>query len=417
MRILVLTSNYWPEDTGIGAYSTGRCEYLASQGHEVTVCTAMPYYPEWKIRDAYRGRLFCGEARNGVTIMRSYLYVPRRVTPVHRIFHEASYTATSLANAFRQRRPDAIMVISPPLPQAMSAILLGRRWKVPYVFHVEDLQPDIAGELKLLPGVAVKLLRALERLAYEWAALVSTLSERMAGRIVAKGIPSEKVAVFPHWAAPALFDVPISGGGRKFREVTGLKGRFLVLHSGNMGVKQGLDVVVEAARLSSHDDRMVFLLVGDGAARPLLEKQAAAANLNNVRFMPLQPREIFYDMLAAADLTLITQQRKVSDTVFPSKTVSLLAAARPIVASISRGSEVARVLEDSKGGVVVPPDDAHLLLGAIGSLRNDPQGRMTMSERGRIYARDRWDGARILPQMERRLEQVIATSGRRAHGA
>jgi colanic acid biosynthesis glycosyl transferase WcaI len=378
----------------------------------------MPYYPEWKIRDDYRGRMFSNEVRNGVNIMRSYLYVPRRVTSVRRIFHEASYTAMSLGNALRQRRPDLIVVISPPLPQAVSGILLSRRWKVPYVFHVEDLQPDAAAELGMLPRPALKVLRGLEKLAYKQASLVSTLTEPMAERIVAKGIPSEKVAIFPHWADPALFEVPVAGGGRKFRESLRLgDGHFVVLHSGNMGVKQGLDVVIEAARLSRDDHRTVFLLVGDGAARASLEKQAAAANLDNVRFMPLQPREVFYDMLGAADVTLITQQRTVSDIVFPSKTVTLLAAARPIIGSLSSGSEVARVLEASRGGIVVPPEDPSALLGAIGSLRNNARQLKLMGERGRAYARERWDRSHILPQMEHRLEQVIATAGSGAQAA
>jgi colanic acid biosynthesis glycosyl transferase WcaI len=418
MRILVLTINYWPEDTGIGAYSTARCEYLASQGHKVTVCTGIPYYPEWKIRDAYRGRMFCNETHNDVNIMRSYLYVPRRVTSVRRVFHEASYTAMSLGNALRQQRPDVIIVISPPLPQAVSGILLSWRWKVPYIFHVEDLQPDAAGELGMLPKPVLKVLRGLEKFAYQQAALVSTLTEPMAQRIVSKGIPSEKVAIFPHWADPALFDVPVAGGGRTFRESLQLgDGHFVVLHSGNMGVKQGLDVVIKAAALSRDDHRTVFLLVGDGAARPSLEKQAAAANLDNVRFMPLQPREVFYDMLAGADVTLITQQRTVSDIVFPSKTVSLLAAGRPIIGSLRSDSEVARVLEASRGGLVVPPEDPSALFGAIGSLRNDARELRLMGERGRAYARQRWDRSRILPQMEHRLEQAIATAGSGAQAA
>jgi colanic acid biosynthesis glycosyl transferase WcaI len=127
MHLLVLGINYWPEETGIAVFSTGRCEYLAAQGHGVTMVTAFPYYPQWRVYDGYRGRLFARETRNAVTILRCYLYVPRQVTPVRRGLHEASFLASSLIRALGVRRPDLLLVVSPPLGLALAAVLLGRR--------------------------------------------------------------------------------------------------------------------------------------------------------------------------------------------------------------------------------------------------------------------------------------------------
>src|ERR1700723_2604021 len=126
MRILVLAINYWPEQTGIGPVLTRRCEYLASVGHEVTVCTSFPYYPEWRIPREYAGKIAFTEERNGVRIVRSYLYVPNPVTSLKRILHEASFVLSSAVRVFARRRPDVLLVVSPPLGLAVTAILLNR---------------------------------------------------------------------------------------------------------------------------------------------------------------------------------------------------------------------------------------------------------------------------------------------------
>src|SRR6185437_7454113 len=195
MRILILSINYWPEVTGIGAFTTYRAEYLAAAGHEVEVCTTFPYYPEWKVPKAYAGRLISSEERNGVRILRSYAYVPGRVTAIRRIFHEASFIASSLVRAAARKKPDVLLVVSPPLGLALPAIVLSRMWRIPYVFDVEDLQPDSAADLGMLPSWAVKLLYRLEIAAYRNAGLVTTLTPAMKRKIVGKGIAKEKVAL------------------------------------------------------------------------------------------------------------------------------------------------------------------------------------------------------------------------------
>ncbi len=413
MRVLILGINYWPEETGIAVFTTGRCEYLAAQGHEVTICTGFPYYPWWRVPAEYRGRLFDQESRNGVRILRSYLYVPRRVTSLRRILHEASFIASSCLRALKERRPDVLLTISPPLGLALTSVLLSQRWGIPYIYHVPDLQPDAAVDLGMLPkGRLVRGLYALERLAYRKAALVSTLTEAMRERIVTKGISPDKVTLFSDWADPALFNVPLVHGGERFRRNFDLQGRFLVVHCGNMGVKQGLDVVLGAAEASREARDIVYLLVGDGAERPRLQMRAQASGLASVRFLPLQPREVFLDLLAAADLCLVTQQRAVADIVFPSKVLTLLAAGRVVVASLNRSSEVARVVTQAGAGVVVPPEDPQALLDAILALRRDAECRLTMAARGRAYARARWDRDRILPEMEARLLQVASRGTR-----
>lgn len=409
MRILVVGLNYWPEESGNPVFTVRRCEYLASRGHEVTICTGFPYYPQWRICDEYRGRLFARETHNGVTILRSYVYVPRRVTSARRIIHEASFVASSLARALGQKKPDLVLVVSAPLGLAVPAFVLTRLWRVPYVFHVQDMQPDAAMDLGMLrPKLLFDFLYRLERFAYRKAALVSALTERMRQRIIAKGVPAGKVVVFSHCADQSLFSVPPGAGGEVFRKQHDLGDRFVVLHSGNMGVKQGLEVAIEAARLSRDDPRIVYLLVGDGVARPALVERASAFGVDNVRFLPLQPKEIFVEMLAAADVCLITERQSVADILFPGKTLAFLAAGRPMIASLGAYNEAADVVARSGAGLVVEPEDPRALLDAIVRMRSDTAGRLAMGERGRVWAREHWDPERILPWMETQLVRLAA---------
>jgi colanic acid biosynthesis glycosyl transferase WcaI len=211
MRIHIIGINYWPEVTGIAVFSTGRAEHLASAGHDVTMCAAVPYYPQWRVPAEYRGVKFTRESRAGVTILRCPLYVPAAVNPIRRVLHEASFIASAFVRSLCSRRPDILFVVSPPLGLAIAAAILGWLWRVPYVFHVADLQPDTALDLGMVrPGRFARLLYAVERLGYRHAAIVSTLTEAMRARIIAKGIPAEKVMLFADWADPQLF--ALAGG-------------------------------------------------------------------------------------------------------------------------------------------------------------------------------------------------------------
>ena len=196
----------------------------------------------------------------------------------------------------------------------------------------------------------------------------------------------------------------------EFRQRHGLQGKFIVSHSGNMGVKQGMEVILGAAERSRRRPEIHYVLVGDGAMRPALEEQARARSLGNVLFLPLLERSEFQQMLAATDIALITQQRVVSNIVFPSKTVTLLCAGRPVIASVNSDSEVARALLRSEAGEVVEPENADALFEAIDRLSMSPETLSRMSARGRQYAEENWDERHTLPRMEAQLLQCLEPS-------
>jgi colanic acid biosynthesis glycosyl transferase WcaI len=268
---------------------------------------------------------------------------------------------------------------------------------------VEDLQPDSAAELKMLPSRALKFLYKVEAAAYRHASLVSTLTNGMRNRIVEKGVPAEKVVLFEPRVDDSLLGIG-PGEGLAFRQRHKLEGKFLVTHSGNMGVKQGLDVIVDAAALNRADDSMVFLLVGGGAVRERIQRRVAELKLGNVRFLPLLDDADFRGLLAASDVCLVTQQKSVSDIVFPSKIVTYFAAGRPVIASVNPGGEVAQAMRESGAGSIVTPEDAEALLAAIQDLRATDLRRF--GESAQQYAGRRWSSARVLGHFERSLRSV-----------
>jgi colanic acid biosynthesis glycosyl transferase WcaI len=401
LRILVLSINYWPDETGIAAFNIWRCEYLAAQGHQVTICTGPPYYPQWRVPQPYRGKLIQREVRNGVTILRSWMFVPSSLNTKKRVLHEATFLASSFMRALATRKPDLIFAVSPPLGLGLAASTLSRLWNVPYIFDVEDLQPDAAVELGMMSrGRVTDFLYNVEWRAYTAAALISTLTEGMRQRIVEKGIDAAKVVLFPPRADGSLYTLRERTDGSAFREKYGLRGKFILSHSGNMGVKQGLEVIIEAAERSRERDDIRYLFIGDGAMRTQLEAEARTRNLGNVRFLPLLETDEFVEMLAATDIALITQQRIVSDILFPSKTVTLLSAGCPVIASVNSGSEVARAVVRSGAGLVVEPESGDALWNAISELTRSPETLARMSHLARQFAIDSWDERRTLPLME-----------------
>jgi len=391
LRILVLSINYWPDETGIAAFNIWRCEYLAARGHQVTICTGPPYYPQWRVPPAYRGKLIQREERNGVTILRSWMFVPQQLNTKKRVLHEASFLAGSFLRALASPKPDLMFAVSPPLGLGLTASTLSRLWHVPYIFDVEDLQPDAAVELGMMRrGRLTDFLYKVERRAYQNAALVSTLTEGMRQRIVQKGIDESKVVLFPPRADASLYTLRQRTDGGAFREKYGLTGKLIVSHSGNMGVKQGMEVILSAAEKSHEHKHIHYLFVGDGAMRSNLEAEARARKLENILILPLLENDEFLEMLAATDIALITQKRVVSDIVFPSKTVTLLSAGCPVIASVNSGSEVARAVLRSGAGMVVEAENADAVWNAILELSKSGESLARMSRQARQFALDSW---------------------------
>lgn len=382
--------NYFPEITGIGLYTAQMCEWLINRGHQVSVVTAFPYHPEWRIHREYRKKWFQTESIKGVNVYRSYLYVPKKITSISRVIHDLSFSLSSAINLLRQivKKPDVIVSISPPFHLGINAWVLSRILRIPFVYHVQDLQIDAAQELNMINNrVMLNIMRKFEKFILNRASVVSTISEGMRARIINKGIDPKKVLLFPNWAD--LQNVCPGDKHNEFRRMYKLdKDDFIVLYAGNLGEKQGLETVIYAADKLRGDSNIKFLFVGEGAKKKSLMHLAQSLKWPNVEFLPLQPQAMLCTMLNAADICLISQQRNATNVFMPSKLTNILASGRPVIVMAESTCAVAEVVKNIKCGEVIEPENLADLAAIILNMAKDRNQLEQMGEKGRKYAEE-----------------------------
>jgi colanic acid biosynthesis glycosyl transferase WcaI len=411
MKLLIHDINYTPEPTGIGKYTGEMGSWLAARGHEVHVITAPPHYPEWRLGAAYRGKGWHTEEMDGARVHRAPLYVPdiKKLDAKRRILLETSFTLSSLRwwlPVFLSReRFDAVIAVCPPLQDGLPPYLYGLLRGVPWVFHIQDLQVDAALRLGILhKGVLSGVLYRVENFLLRHATCVSAITEPMRERASTKG--AARTLLFPNWA-DTEFIRPLPCCNPVRAKLGASENDILVLYSGNMGEKQGLELVLEAAaRLRCHAN-VKFALVGAGAARGRLEALASERGLGNVRFFDLFAWEDVPRLLAAGDIHLVVQRREAADLVMPSKLANILAAGRPSIATAESGTALEQVLSEHCAGLVTPPGDIEAFVIALQDLIGNSAKRHTMGRNARAYAEACLDKDAILSRFEVALRCVV----------
>jgi len=378
MRVIIWGINYSPEPTGIAPYTAELAEYLTQRDWQVEVVTGFPYYPAWRKQPQDRGRLGRTDEIAGVTVHRCWQYVPRRLSTVQRVLHELSFGLTSVWRLLRLRPADLYVVISPPLCLGPLAWAVTRLKRSRYLFHVQDLQPDSAAGLGMVrPGVFLRLLFACERFTYRHAAGVSVISPGMAEAVTGKGVPPAKVFHLPNWLRPAA-PGPARPDDGSFRRRHGIPAEaLLAVYSGNLGRKQGLEVLLNAANFlvdaGSVPGRPVYIVIaGDGAMRDVLARRLERLPLDNVRLLPLLADEEYQAMLRTTDVAVVAQMPGTGNVCFPSKLLSVLAAGLPVVAVTDRSSGLARAVEEGGFGRVVLPGDSRALAAVLAEAAGQP---------------------------------------------
>lgn len=411
MKILIFSLNYAPEPTGTGKYTGEMAAWLAGQGHKVEVICGLPHYPQWRLYDAYRHGRIRREVHEGVSVKRTPHFIPQadNLNAKTRIWMELSFTMSAarhwIPRVFSRSKPDIVIAVMPPMQIAAWPLLYSLVRRVPCVLQVQDLQVDAALRLGLLKSRGGRLLYGIEGLLLRMATRVATITEAMRQRIVEKGVKRDKTLLFPNWAD--VENVTPRNRDNGFRRVAGVEPhQVIVLYAGNMGEKQGLSSVLEAAALFRGDSDIVFLMVGTGAARVRLELLAKDLALPNLRFLDVQPLEMLPDMLAAGDIHLIVQRRDAADLVMPSKLTNILAAGRACVATADPGTALHEVVCGHDTGEVVPPGDHIALAGAIRRMVSDPHRRVACGQRARRYAELYLDRNRILGLFEDSLRSL-----------
>jgi putative colanic acid biosynthesis glycosyltransferase WcaI len=406
MRILIVGLNFAPEPVGVGKYTGEMAAWLAARGHEVAVITTRPYYPDWK-RQAGLSRLtWRRETWQDCRVIRCPIYVPRTVTGIRRLLHLGSFATSAIPAVVAQLgRIDVVAAIAPTLLSAPVALAIARLAGAKTWLHVQDLELDAARELGIVTSDrAAGMARRIERWIMQRFDLVTAVSQKIAAAVETKGVPPERIALFPNWVdLAAIHPLPKA---EALRVELGIPGdSCVVLYSGSMGRKQGLESVIAAARILAGDPsaKIQFVLAGAGPVRAELE--SAAAGLPNVRFLPLTAPDRFNALLNMADIQLLPQLSGASDLVMPSKLGPMLAVGKPVVATVPEDSQIAATMRG--GGLVVPPEDLAALVAALGDLAADPQRRAAMGQAALQIARSEYAADKIMPAIERRLNELV----------
>ena len=415
MNILVLCPHFAPDVAPTGVVMTAIVERLAERGHRLHVVTAVPWYRHHAVEAGWDGQLTRHEDTSWGRITRVHPFPTDKTNLAARAVGFAGFTALAVAEgAITQERPDVVLAMSPPLTLGAAGWMVARSRRAPFVFNIQDVFPDVAVELGLLTDPrAIAAARRLEVATYRAADAVTVLSDELAANVAAKiggADPGRTVHVIPNFVDLDAVPATPAPGGAAYRAEFGLGDRTVVMYAGNVGYSQSLDLLVHAARAMAHRSDVVFVVNGGGSALEGL--RADASDLGNVVFVGMQPRERLGEVLAAGDVHLVPLRRGLARASVPSKLYSVLAAARPLVASVDPGTEVARTVAAAGAGVSVPPDDPGAFAAGVADLVDDPVRRRAMGEAGRRFVETWASSGAVAIAYEALFDSLVAERAR-----
>ncbi|MBP2550532.1 colanic acid biosynthesis glycosyl transferase WcaI [Neorhizobium galegae] len=378
-RIVIYGMNYAPELAGVGKYTGEIGEYLAAEGADVTVVTTPPHYPGWTVQPGFRNA-YSRTMENGVKVLRTPLLLRAKMKGIWRLLAPLSFAVTSAPVVFWQivrHRPATVFCVEPTLFAAPVAQLAAKLVGGRTVLHVQDLEVDAAfavGHLGAL-GFLKKLGFAFERFTLKRFDKIITISNRMAEKLVEKGVAGEDVTIVRNWVDLSHI-YPMTEESPYRAEQGFTKDDFVVLYSGNVGAKQGLTVLLDAAEQLRGEKNIHFVIAGEGPLKA--ELQARYGTLPNLRFLPFQPYARLNEFLNMADLHALPQDRGVADLVLPSKVAGMLASGKPILAMVENGTELGQFLKGVS--IILPPGNVDALCQAVRAHIEHPEQRRNAND-------------------------------------
>lgn len=410
MRILLAGANYAPETTSVAPYTTGLAEHLACQGHDVVVATSFPFYPLWRWYEPpprWRTR----QRLNGVDVWRTKIILPTRRTATRRVLFDTSIAFASAVTALSIPKVNVTICLSPPIQTTLIGAAI--RFKLgKLVTLVKDLPTEAARSVGMLHGgAALHVGRAIEQSAYRLADHVVVISGAFSAYIQRLGVSSEKISEIPDWADLESIRPAKPDPRTRLRLGAGPKD-VLILHTGNMGAKQDLSNVVDAAALVTTERRIRLVLIGDGPDRLKIAERIAAQNLKNITMLPVQESSEFPGVLCAADMLLINQAPDVIDSVLPSKLLAYMASGRPVLAAVHPMSTTASIVQEAGCGLIVEAGRPQVLAAAIRKIAAEAANLPSMTamgQRGRAYAEAHYDRGAVFGQWDALLARIVST--------
>ena len=408
MRVVVIGINYPPEVAGIAPHTAALCAHLAARGDDVSMVTAKPHYPAWRVFPEHQQSACLRQTLDGVRVVRTPSYIPAQPgSLVRRVLYDGSFALSAGLTALLLPRADVYLYVGAQPAVAAATALVSRIRRRPWVAKVADLAVNAGAAVGIIRHpVLVRLLRSVEYTIYRRANAVLVLTEGFAEELARHGLPDHKLRL--------VLDSEDLEGFRPTTTRAETRRRHgldpdqpLITHIGGIGRKQGLQVAVGA--VDEDQTGACWLLVGDGPDRPAIERSAPAGRM---RFLPFLSRPDLADILAATDVALLTQRRQVIESVIPSKLITYMAAGLPIVASVHRYSEAARLVRRARCGLVVEPEAPALLRDAIAGLLADPDRRRKLGAAGRAFAEGEFDRSKAVAKQAANLESLASVPGR-----
>lgn len=375
-RILIQGMNYWPEFTSTGRYTGELAAALSGAGAAVEIVTAPPHYPGWFARAPYRAWRYRREESGGIRIYRCPLFLKREMRGFWRLLAPVSFALSSTPVVIwrlLRSRPDVLLCVEPTLLAALLPAAVARLIGTRTILHVQDLELDAAfgvGHLSGRGGWLHRLAKGYDRLARRPFDRIVTISNAMRDRLTAKGVDPKHIRIVRNWVD--LSKIRPMAAPNRYRDELGIAADALIVqYAGNIGAKQALEVLLDAAERLADDPGIMFVIAGDGPAkRGLIERYG---DLPNVRFLGPQREERLCEFLNLADLHALPQLAEAADLVLPSKLGGMLASGKPLVVTTHRDQELGVFLQDA--AILVPPGDSAALSEAIrafAATRHDP---------------------------------------------
>ncbi|MGO8790557.1 MAG: glycosyltransferase family 4 protein [Terriglobia bacterium] len=380
MRLSILSIQYAPEFTSNAIVITGLAQQLAARGHQVTVLAGTPHYQLPSVPPGYWWRPFRREIRDGVRVIRCWAF-PYSQGKASKLLNYASFTLTSLIAGLFTERTEAVIVVSPPFWLGCNALLMRAIHRCPVIYNAQDLFPDAyLASQEVREGWLARAMGSLVTRIYRSCDRITVITESFAEAITARGIDREKVIIIPNFVdTTAVTPLPRKNS---FRHRQSLDDYCVIMYSGNIGYTHGTEMLVDAAAKLAAIPDVVFLVIGGGSKQADLVRLARARHLVNMQFLPTQPSEFLPEMLAAADVFVLTCKPGVGRTSFPGRIYNCLLAARPVVASFDGDSDLAQFLRDAGAGIVTAPGNVEDFCEALINLYHDAALRERLGRSG-----------------------------------
>ena len=405
MKIIVHSLIFYPDHSGIALYASDFAFYASENGHEVKVVTGFPFYPKWQKSDQDKWAILRREIIDKVEVLRGYTYVPNNPSTFKRLMQEILLLIFSCINFIKAGKPDCIVVFTTPVTFGLLGYLFKIFYRSKLLINVQDFQVDAASSLNMVKGsFLINLLSKIEKISYRGADIVTSISSSMVQILDEKEKNINKKLLWPNWID--YKKASLSPTLNLFREKYSIgKEKKIIAYAGNIGLKQGLNIIIDLARKCEKKEDYLFLIIGDGAGLKQLKIYSTKFNLNNLIFIPFLNSEEYRLMLADIDIFFLPQKKVDKDIYFPSKLLGILALGKIILLSADKDSELYRVLNRNKVALISNYGDIDKMVEHLNNIEINSALVEVYRERAKKFAKEA-DRSNVLNNVFYELDKI-----------